>query len=113
MTRPAGEGIPQLTGPVEELLGEPFRLESITEVPAPDDRPGTWHHYVILQGTNKIVGVRSGLRPEVTLALESLVEHLNERFERRPAKLERALVRRPRRHVERVGSESPQATSGA
>lgn len=113
MTRPVDEGIPQLTGPLQELLGEPFRLESITEVPAPDDRPGTWHHYVIMQGTNRITGLRSGTGPEVTLALESLVEHLNERFERRQARQERPPVRRPRRHAEAAASDSQQGTPGA
>jgi hypothetical protein len=72
----------------QDLLGEPFRLDSITEVSPPDGHEGSWYRYVIVQGSNTITGVRSGTRWEVSLTLESLVEHLNERFKKRQPRLE-------------------------
>jgi len=72
----------------DDLLGDPFRVDSITEVPAPDGRDGIWHRYVIMQGSNMITGLRSGTRDEVSSTLEKLVERLNERFRKRPPKVE-------------------------
>lgn len=99
MMQPTDEGVASPAGPVKEFLGEPFRLASITEVPPPDGYAGTWQQYVIMQGSNTITGHRAGTREEVSVALESLVIHLNERFERRQVKPERTSVRRPRGHA--------------
>ena len=63
-----------------DLLGEPFRLESIAEAPAPEGSEGVWHQYVIVQGTNRIVGLRAGAHSEVSLHVEGVVAQLNERF---------------------------------
>jgi len=63
-----------------DLLGQPFRLDSITEVPAPDGAEGTWQRYVIVQGSNTINGLRSGTLADVKVQIEDVVRHLNERF---------------------------------
>jgi hypothetical protein len=63
-----------------DLLGEPFRFDSIIEAPAPEGGEGVWHQYVIVQGTNRIVGLRAGSRSEVSLHVEGVVAQLNERF---------------------------------
>jgi hypothetical protein len=63
-----------------DLLGQPFRLDSITEVPAPEGAEGTWQQYVIVQGTNTINGLRAGTLSEVKPQIEEIVRHLNERF---------------------------------
>jgi hypothetical protein len=63
-----------------DLLGEPFRVDSIVEAPAPRGGEGVWHQYVIVQGTNRIDGLRAGTRSEVSLHVEGVVAHLNERF---------------------------------
>lgn len=57
----------------------PFRIELISEVPAPDGSDDIWHQYVISQGANTITGVRSGALVEVRSKLEEMVERLNER----------------------------------
>ncbi len=71
------EGAP---GSKPDVLGEPFRLDSITEVPAPEGGEGIWHQYLIVQGTNTINGLRAGTRSEVILQVELMLERLNERF---------------------------------
>ncbi len=59
---------------------EPFKLKSIrTERPPAGAEGGGWHRYVITQGDNTIVGHRQGSTSSVTLAVEGIVEHLNER----------------------------------
>jgi hypothetical protein len=58
----------------------PFELISVDETAAPDGCEGTWQRYVISQGTNKIVGVRCGLREDVCVAVTELVAHLNLRL---------------------------------
>jgi hypothetical protein len=63
-----------------DLLGEPFRVESIVEAPAPLGSEGVWHRYIIVQGTNRIDGLRAGTHSEVSLHVEGLVAQLNERF---------------------------------
>ena len=62
------------------LPGEPFHVESIVEAPAPRGGEGVWHRYVIVQGTNRIDGLRAGTHSEVSLHVEGLVVQLNERF---------------------------------
>ncbi len=66
--------------PARDFLGEPFRLRSIVEVPAPEGSEGVWQQYVIVQGNNTINGLRAGTRSEVSVQIGSMVEHLNERF---------------------------------
>ena len=61
-------------------IGEPFRLDSLRQVPSPDGGDGVWQHYVIVQGTNTITGFRSGTREDVALHIENLIDRLNERF---------------------------------
>ena len=68
------------SAPARDLLGEPFRLDSIRDVPAPEGGEGVWQQYVIVQGTNTIIGLRAGTRSEVSLQVEGMVERLNERF---------------------------------
>ena len=67
----------------------PFRLDSIVEAPAPDGNSGVWQRYVITQGENTIVGMRSGMPGEVRAIVDDLVDRLNARFAKRQAKLGR------------------------
>ena len=66
--------------PIEDLLGEPFRVDSITEVAAPQGGEGIWQRYVIVQGSNTINGLRAGTQSEVSLEVEIMVQRLNDRF---------------------------------
>ncbi len=60
--------------------GEPYKLKSIrTERPPAGAEGIDWHCYVITQGDNTIVGHRQGSTSSVTLAIEEIVLHLNER----------------------------------
>ncbi len=60
--------------------GEPFTLTSILKEEPPAGAEGIgWHRYVITQGDNTIVGHRQGSTRSVTLAVEEIVLHLNER----------------------------------
>lgn len=64
-----------------------FRLDSITETPAPDGAgAGVWYRYVITQGSNIITGLRSGTRVDVDATLEDMVERLNHRLATRRIK---------------------------
>lgn len=67
--------------PLETLpvLDLPFRVDLITEVPAPDGSRDIWHQYVISQGDNTITGLRPGARGEVASQLEEMVARLNQR----------------------------------
>lgn len=78
MTGPQGDS--ETADQARDFLGEPFRLHSIVEVPAPEGSEGVWQQYVIVQGINTINGLRPGTRSEVSVQIESMVEHLNERF---------------------------------
>ncbi len=60
--------------------GEPFKLSSVLKEQSPAGAEGIgWHRYVITQGNNTIVGHRKGSTRGVTLAVEEIVLHLNER----------------------------------
>ncbi len=60
--------------------GEPFKLSSVSKERSPAGAEGIgWHRYVITQGNNTIVGHRQGSTRGVTLAVEEIVLHLNER----------------------------------
>jgi hypothetical protein len=61
------------------LLEVPFRVDLISEVPAPDGSSDVWQQYVITQGGNTINGLRPGARAEVASQLEQMVARLNER----------------------------------
>lgn len=63
-----------------DFLAEPFRIDSIVEAPAPKGCEGVWHRYVIVQGTNRIDGLRAGPCSEVSLHVEGVVARLNDRF---------------------------------
>jgi hypothetical protein len=78
-----------------DFLGEPFRLHTIVEVPAPEGSEGVWQQYVIVQGINTINGLRPGTRSEVSVQIESMVEHLNERFRKGEARLVGSPGRKP------------------
>ena len=64
----------------------PFCLESVDEVPAPEGQEGVWQRYVITQGANTIVGMRSGIHSEVSALLAQYVERLNLRFSKQQSK---------------------------
>jgi hypothetical protein len=93
----------------QDLLGEPFRLDSITEVPAPEGGEGVWQRYVIVQGTNTINGLRAGTHAEVSLEVEMMVERLNERFRKGKTPLGGGYGRKPSLQLGRpkTGSEPP------
>jgi len=93
LTGVAGDAV--LPGPTRDLLGEPFRLDSISEVPAPEGAEGLWQQYVIVQGTNTIKGLRAGTHAEVNLQVESMVERLNERFRKSQTGLAGSTGRKP------------------
>ena len=63
-----------------ELLGQPFRIDSISEAPAPHGSDGLWQQYVIVQGSNTITGLRPGTADDVRLQVEEIVRNLNARF---------------------------------
>ena len=85
MTGPQGDS--ETADQARDFLGEPFRLHSIVEVPAPEGIEGVWQQYVIVQGINTINGLRPGTRSEVSVQIESMVEHLNQRFRKGEARL--------------------------
>ena len=59
---------------------EAFKLSSVLKEEPPSEAEGIgWHRYVITQGDNTIVGHRQGSTSSVTLAVEEIVLHLNER----------------------------------
>ncbi len=59
---------------------EPFMLSSVLKEEPPAGAEGIgWRRYVITQGGNTIVGHRQGSTRSVTLAVEEIVLHLNER----------------------------------
>ena len=61
------------------VLDLPFRVDLISQAPAPDGSNDIWHQYVISQGPNTINGLRPGSRAEVQSQLEEMVARLNER----------------------------------
>ncbi len=62
----------------------PFALTSMAEISAPDGCSGTWQHYVITQGHNRIEGMRCGSHDEVSMALADVLDRLNGRFSKAP-----------------------------
>jgi hypothetical protein len=60
-----------------DVVDAPFRVDLISEVPAPDGSSEIWHQYVISQGANTITGLRPGARVEVVSQLEEMVTRLN------------------------------------
>ena len=93
MTGPQGDS--ERADQARDFLGEPFRLHTIVEVPAPEGSEGVWQQYVIVQGINTINGLRPGTRSEVSVQIESMVEHLNERFRKGQARLVGSPGRKP------------------
>jgi len=79
--------MPQLDG--QSVSEAPFRLESIEPASDPSGGDGVWFRYVITQGSNTIVGTRSGSRAEVGAQLEQTIVRLNERFGKQLAKQQR------------------------
>ena len=99
-----------LPGTSRDLLGEPFRLDSISEVAAPEGAEGLWQQYVIIQGTNTIKGLRAGTHAEVNVQVESMVERLNERFRKSQTGLAGSTGRKP---PPRVGRQDAAARTPA
>lgn len=61
-------------------LADPYQLVSVRAAPTPAGATGSsWHRYEIRQGFNSIVGYRQGTADRVRIAIEGLVEQLNER----------------------------------
>jgi hypothetical protein len=56
-----------------------YRLQSLDETPAPPGQDGIWQRYVITQGGNTIVGMRAGMRAEVSVTVAGFVDRLNAR----------------------------------
>jgi hypothetical protein len=83
-------------------LADPYTLVSIKPVAAPSGAAGAWHRYEIVQGKNTIVGYRAGSSKSVTLAVESIIEQLNER----------RAFRRPRTHIVLDSEEKRNAARG-
>ena len=78
------------------VVTAPFQLDSLEEAPAPAGQDGVWSRYVITQGSNTIVGMRSGVRNDVSIAVRDIVAGLNLRFPTRapgPAPAEVAAVK--------------------
>lgn len=64
----------------EPHIRDPFEVVSICSVAPPPGLTGAdWHRYEICQGHNQIVGFRSGDIDKVTLAVEDIVDRLNDR----------------------------------
>jgi hypothetical protein len=59
------------------VLDAAFRVDVISEVPAPDGSGDIWQQYVISQGDNTITGLRPRSRGEVASQLEEMVARLN------------------------------------
>jgi len=85
----------QAPGPQQDLLAQPFRLDSITEVPAPEGAEGVWYQYVIVRGSNTINGMRPGQFSDVRVQIEDIVRRLNERFMKAQAGSPARSSRRP------------------
>ena len=61
-------------------MGQPYEIVSVKKGEAPAGMEGSdWHRYEIAQGSNIIQGCRQGSLRSVTMAVEEMVEQLNER----------------------------------
>lgn len=73
-------GNTHLPATIESKLPDPYELISIRAVAAPSGMSGgDWHRYEIGQGSNRIVGYRSGTVEIVQEAVEQIVVGLNSR----------------------------------
>lgn len=62
------------------VMGNPYQIVSIKRAETPPDGQGPdWYNYEIVQGAHTIHGCRQGKLKVVTLAVEEIVEQLNER----------------------------------
>ena len=62
------------------LAGNPYVIVSIKRAETPPDGQGAdWYNYEIVQGAHTIHGCRQGKLKAVTLAVEEIVEQLNDR----------------------------------
>ncbi len=75
--------------PLHATLETPFSVESVSPTSAPPGADGIWHTYIIVQGTNRIVGTRAGTLAEVTGLARDMTERLNERSGKQLAKQQR------------------------
>jgi len=62
-------------------MGQSYEIISIKRAEAPPGTEGSnWYDYVIaFAGTNTVQGCRQGSLKDVTIAVEEIVEQLNER----------------------------------
>ncbi len=61
-------------------MGQPYEIVSVQRAdPPPGVEGADWYSYVIAQGSNTINGCRQGNLKAVTIAVEEIVEQLNER----------------------------------
>lgn len=83
-------------------LPDPYVVVSVRSVPAPAGTTGaSWHRYEISQGENRIVGYRAGDISDVTAAIDTIVQRLNERRRHRRGRVQvvlqsRSVVSKPR-----------------
>jgi hypothetical protein len=78
------------------LNAAPFTLAYIRPAAPPRGFEGdSWYRYVIVQGSNEIVGHRQGSLSDVENAVEGIVDSLNLRRAGRPGRVH--LTRSPRR----------------
>ena len=67
-----------------------YRLDSVVATPPPDGSDGDWFRYTIVQGTNTIVGFRSGPIAALNAVLKEMVDKLNERAGKQLAKTQKS-----------------------
>ena len=63
-----------------------YRLDSVEPTEAPAGSDGVWYRYKIVQGHNVITGMRPGTLDESNVALQQMVDRLNERATAQKAK---------------------------
>ena len=74
------------TSAQQPIVDTLYRLESVEPAPAPGSAEGSWFRYVIVQGSNRIVGFRSEPLTALRPILDEMVNRLNERSGKQFAK---------------------------
>ncbi len=81
-------------------MGQPYEIVSVQRAEPPPGLEGSdWYRYVITQGSNTINGCRQGDLNAVTLAVEEIVDQLNERRLGKRGRVN--LVPTPKRKIEK------------
>lgn len=65
---------PKIAAPVLK-----YRVMSVEKTSTPDSMTGTWHRYVIGEGSSRIDGIKCGSLKAVTEHAETVAENLNAR----------------------------------